>query len=185
MDMFLLCFMYIVVLSVNCTSIVSAKFSASISFNLTFLHSPCSPLRILFLIYFIDYAITIVPIFPLLSPSAWYHLPSSNPRPLSSCPWVMHKSSLASPFPIFFLISPCLFCTYQLCFLFPLPFPPFSLLLLPADNPPCDLYFCDSVPVLIVCLVCFSFCFCFTFSRWWLWVCYHFTVHGFDLLFLR
>ena len=27
---------------------------------------------------------------------------------------------------------------------------------LPADNPPCDLHFCDSVPV-IVCLLCFCF----------------------------
>ena len=29
----------------------------------------------------------------------------------------------------------------------------------PVDNPPCDLHFCDSVPVLVVCLVCFCFCF--------------------------
>ena len=27
------------------------------------------------------------------------------------------------------------------------------------DNPPCDLHFCGSVPVLVVCLVCFCFCF--------------------------
>ena len=61
--------------------------------------------------------------------------------PLSSCPWVVHIRSLASPFPILFLTSPCLFCTYQLCFLFLEPFPSFSSLPLLADNPPCDLYF--------------------------------------------
>ena len=26
-----------------------------------------------------------------------------------------------------------------------------------ADNPPCDLHFCDSVSVVVVCLVCFGF----------------------------
>ena len=51
--------------------------------------------------------------------------------PCSSCPWVIHISSLASPFPILFLTSPCLFCTYHLCYLFSVPFPPFSPLPLP------------------------------------------------------
>ena len=87
--------------------------------------------------------------------------PPSFPH-LRSCSWVIHISSLASPFPLLFLISPCLLCTYHLCFLFPVPFPPFFLLLLlPTANSPCDLHFCDSVPVLVVCLVCFCFCFCF------------------------
>ena len=64
-------------------------------------------------------------------------------------------SSLASPFPILFLTSPCLFCTYQLCFLIPAPFPLFVPFSFPADNPPHDFHIYDSVPVLIVCLVCF------------------------------
>ena len=105
---------------------------------------------------------------------------------LSSCPWVTHIHSLTSTFHILFLTSPCLFCTCQLCFLFLVPFSPFSPLL-PADNPPCDLHFCDSVLVLVVCLV-FLFWFLFLFFRfscWSLWVCCHFTVHSFDLLFLR
>ena len=51
-------------------------------------------------------------------------LPSSIPRPLSSCSWVMHICFLASPFPVQFLTSACLFCTYQLCFLFPVPLSP-------------------------------------------------------------
>ena len=89
--------------------------------------------------------------FPAPSPPAF---PS-----LSSCPWVIHIShisSLASLFPILFLISFCLFCTYHLCLLFPVPFLTFSPLPLPTDNPPCD-HFCDSVPVLVVSLVCFVF----------------------------
>ena len=108
--------------------------------------------QFLFEVHFIDYAITVVPFFlPLYPP------PPCIPH-LSSCPWVVHISSLASPFPILFLTSPC---TYQLCFLFPVPFLPFSPLLLPADNPPCDLHFCNSVPLLVVPLVYFCFCFCF------------------------
>ena len=50
-------------------------------------------------------------------------LPSSN-LPLSSCPWVMHINTLASPFPILSLTPACLFCFYRLCFLFPAPFSP-------------------------------------------------------------
>ena len=64
--------------------------------------------------------------------------------PLSSRLWVVHINPLASPFPILFLPAPCLFSTYHLCFLFPVPFPPFSLLPLEADNPPCDLHSCSS-----------------------------------------
>ena len=86
-------------------------------------------------IYFIDYAITVVPFFSSpLFPSALHRPPTRIPPSLSSCPWVIHISSLASPFPILFLTSPCLFCTYHLCFLYPVPFPPFSSLLLPLIN---------------------------------------------------
>ena len=81
-------------------------------------------------------------------------LPPTVPL-FSSCPWVVHRSSLASTFPILFLTSSCLFSTYHLCYLFSVPFPPLSPSHYPADNPPCDLNFCDSVPVLVVCLVCF------------------------------
>ena len=90
------------------------------------------------------------PIFfsPLYYPPPTYPLPLAFPH-LSSCPWNVYISSLASPFPILFLISPYLFCAYLLCFLFPVPFPPIPPLLLPTNNPPCDLHFCDSVPVLV------------------------------------
>ena len=64
--------------------------------------------------------------FSLLFPSTLYPPPSPPAFPcLSSCPWVIHISSLASPSPILFLTSLCLFCTYHLCFLFSVPFPPF------------------------------------------------------------
>ena len=88
------------------------------------------------------------PIYPqsALHPSTHQHL-----LPFSSCQWVVYISSLASTFPILFLTSPCLFCAYHLYFLFPVPSPPF--LPLATDNPPCDLYFHDSVPILVVCHV--------------------------------
>ena len=83
----------------------------------------------IFKVYFIDYAITIFPISPPLSslhPATLQHSPL-----LSSCPWVVHISSLSPPFPIPFFISPHLFYAYQLCFLFPIP-PP---LFLPPSSP--------------------------------------------------
>ena len=58
-----------------------------------------------------------------------------------------------------------LFCAYQLCFLFPVPFFPIFPHPLPTDNPPCDLHFRESVPGLVVCWVYFCFCF-FRFSCW-------------------
>ena len=56
----------------------------------------------------------------LFIPSALQPPTSIAHPPLSSCPWVIHIRSLASPFPTLFLISPCLFCVCHLCFLFPI-----------------------------------------------------------------
>ena len=81
-------------------------------------------------IYFIDYAITVVPIFLPLPPSTWYLIPSGNP-PLSSYSWVMHISSLATPFPILFLTSPCLLSVYQFVLLNPCTFSPILPVFLP------------------------------------------------------
>ena len=58
-------------------------------------------------------------------------IPSSNTH-LSSCPWVVHISSLAAPFPILFLIATCLFHTYQFVLLNPCAF--FPILPLPFPN---------------------------------------------------
>ena len=110
-------------------------------------------------IYFIDYAITVVPFPPFLPHHPAPFIPPAFPPHLNSCPWVVHISSLASPFPLLFLTSFCLFCTYHLCFLFPVPFPPLSTFFLPTDNPPCYLHLCDSVSILVVCLVLFLFLF--------------------------
>ena len=105
------------------------------------------------------YAITFIPFLSALySPLPCTHLPPAFPH-LSSCPFVINVSFLASPFPVLFLISRCLFCTYHLCFLFPGPFSPFSPICLPTDNPPRDLHFCDSVPILVASLVHFCFVF--------------------------
>ena len=51
---------------------------------------------------------------------------------------------------MYFLLT--VYATYSL-YLFCHCLPPF-----PTANPPCDLHFCDSFPVLVICLVCFCFC---------------------------
>ena len=123
--------------------------------------APVGFIYLFILIYFIDYAITVVPFFsPFYSPLCCTHLPPSLPH-LSSSPWVIHISSLASPFPILFLTSPCQFCTYYLCFLFPVLFPTFSPLPLPSDT-----FHVISITVILflfqfVCLVHFILFFCF------------------------
>ena len=112
----------------------------------------------LFFNRFIDYAIKVVP-FPTLTPLHPAHpLPPTFP-PYSSCPWVILISSLTSTFPTLLLLSPCLFSTYHLCYVFSVPFLPLSPSHSPVDNPPFGLHFCGSVPVLVVGLVCFCFCF--------------------------
>ena len=90
--------------------------------------------------------------FPLCPPLSFPLVIS----PLSLCPWIVHISSLASPFPILFLTSHCIFLAtnyaFQSLYLFPiLPVP------LSTNSPPNDLHIYDSVPVLVVCLVCFCF----------------------------
>ena len=77
-------------------------------------------------IYFIDYVLQLSHFFlPVILLRPVPHLPPVFPH-LSSCQWVVHISTLASPFPILFLSFPRLFCTYHLCFLFPVPFSPSS-----------------------------------------------------------
>ena len=84
----------------------------------------------LFFKYIYDYAIAVVPFFsPCYSPPPC--TPSNTIPHHSSCPWVIHISPLDSPFPTLFLTSPCLFSTYHLCFLFPVPFPHFPCSLSP------------------------------------------------------
>ena len=64
------------------------------------------------------------------------------------------KKFLVSPFPILFLTS-CYFIPTNLCFLIPTSYPLFPPFPLPTDIPPNDPHIYDSVPVLLVCLVCY------------------------------
>ena len=77
--------------------------------------------------YFIYYAITGVQLsqfFPLCpSPPGIPHSLRQFPHHCS-CAWVMHVSSLATPFPILYFTSPWLFCNYLFVLLNPLTFLP-------------------------------------------------------------
>ena len=106
---------------------------------------------------------SVFPIFPLLS---HFHLvplkPPAFPPNLSSCPWVVHISSLSSLFPIPFFTSLHLFNAYWLCFFFPVPFPAYSSLPPPHWKPSMwypFLWFCScsSYCLVFVFVVCFFF----------------------------
>ena len=72
--------------------------------------SLASPFPVLFFKKnFIDYAITVVPLSFLYSTPHCIPPHTLTLSPFSSCPWVVHISSLASPFPILFLPSPVYF----------------------------------------------------------------------------
>ena len=126
--------------------------------SLFFFFSNAADYFILFLIYLLIMLLQLSHFRPFTQLHPAHLLPPTVP-PYSSCPWVILISSLASTFPTLFLPSPCLFSTYHLCYLFSVPFPLFSPSQFPIDNPPCDLHFCGSVSVLVVCLVFFCFCF--------------------------
>ena len=74
----------------------------------------------LFKVIFIDYAITIVTVFPPLSPSTQHPpLTQAIPTPLfMSC--LVHISSLATPCPILYFTPLWIFCKYQFVLLNPL-----------------------------------------------------------------
>ena len=99
------------------------------------------------------------PLYPPLYP---HPLPSSIPPPLSSCPCLVHISSLHS---VSYTISmpPTLFMP-NFILLLPCTFAPLSPFPLPTEIPPCDVHFSDSVPVLVVCLVLVFFFFSFLFG---------------------
>ena len=107
---------------------------------------------------FIDYAITVVP-FPPLHSTPSCPTPPSHILPLQFMFMGHTYMFFGFYIPYIILNSPSLFSTQHFCYLFSVPFPPLSLSHSPIDNPPCDLHFCGSVPVLVVCLVCFCFCF--------------------------
>ena len=112
-------------------------------------------------IYFIDYTITVVPFFlplvplypvPSLLPSfsSYHHSPPefmSRGHTYKFFGFSTSYSILNLPLSIlylpFMLLIPCTFSLILPCF--------------PADNPPCDLYFCESVPVLVFVYFCFCY----------------------------
>ena len=107
----------------------------------------------IFSVYFIGYAITVFQIFSLLYPPSPLHPPT-----FSSCPCVVHVSSLASLFPILFLTSPHLFYACQLCFLFTVPFP---ATFFPSPSPLKTLHVIP-ISLFCSCSICLlSFCFAF------------------------
>ena len=108
----------------------------------------------LLLLYFIDYAITVVLTFPPLSPSTHHSLSLMQSPHHCSCPWVMCISSLATLFPILYFISPWLLCNYLFVLLNPLTSSSIPLYLPPSGNHQNALGIHDSVSVL-VCLLCF------------------------------
>ena len=124
--------------------------------------------------------------FSLYSPPPCNPLPPAFPS-LNSCPWVIHISSLVSTFPILFLTSPCLFCTQHLCYLFPIPFLSFS----PSPSPLITPHVISISVILFLFQLFAQFVFVFCFGGVLGSVVHSceivviFTVHSFDLLFLR
>ena len=108
---------------------------------------------------FLNYILLVIysyynyPKFPALTP------PSSTPHSLKqspyTCPWVMCISYLATPFPILYFASPWLFCNYLFILHTLLTSSPLSPASLPSSKHQSALCICDSVSVLLVCLVCF------------------------------
>ena len=92
-----------------------------------------------------------VPLF--LSPPSTPHSLRQYPHHCS-CTWVMHVSSLATPFPALYFTAYWLFCNYLFVLLNPLTFSPIPPNPLPSDNHQNVLHIHDSVSLLFVCLVC-------------------------------
>ena len=114
----LVCFLCLIFLDLLLVGYCNSKISLLLySFIFVFIF------KCILLIMLLQLSHFFLPFMPLC-PAAASHQPSLPP--LSSYPWVLQMSFFASPFPILFLTSLCLFCTYHLCFLFPVPFPPLS-----------------------------------------------------------
>ena len=106
---------------------------------------------LLIMLFIIDYHSC--PLHPPVFPSFWHPPSHQHPPPYFMS---MGRTCKFFGFSISYTILTLPLSIFYLPFTL---FPVFSSLPLPTDNPPCDLYFCDSVPVPVFCLV--SFCFCF------------------------
>ena len=103
-----------------------------------YVHSPIYNFQNFLKLYFINYAITVVLIFPPLHPSTQQppH-PQAIPPPLFMSMGHVYKciSSLTAPFPILYVTSPWLFCNYLFVLLYPLTSSPIPLGLPPIWQP--------------------------------------------------
>ena len=106
-------------------------------------------------IYFFKYVLLIVLLqtshicLSFIPPPPCTCPPCSIPLPLSSCQSVIHMFFGFSVSNTILNLSPSILCL-PITFLTPCTFPSPP----PAtENPPCDLHCCDTVPVLVVCLV--------------------------------
>ena len=113
---------------------------------------------------FIDYVITVVPFFsPPNSPPCYTPPPTSFPPTPATQFMSMGRTYKFLGFSISCTILnlPMSILYLPFMLLIPCTFSHIAHHPFPADNPPCDLHFCDQVPVLVLCLVCFWFCFFF------------------------
>ena len=97
-----------------------------------------------------------------------------------SYPWVMHISSLASPFPLLYFTSPSLFCNCLFVLLNPLTSSPTPLHPSPIWQPSKHSLY----PWFYLYYSCLFSLF-FQFSCWQVCIYTHFIVHSFDLIFLN
>ena len=112
-------------------------------------------------LYFIDYVITVVPIFSPL-PHLYQAIHSLRQFPHQySCPWVICVSCLATLFPIQYFTSPWYCVTTYLYFLIPSPLHLFSPT--PSHLATIKTLTISMILSVLVCLVCF---FRFTFDRY-------------------
>ena len=144
---------------------------------------PSHALNLSFLkkIFFIAFAITVVPSFPSFPPSTKHlPLPQTIPTPLFMA-WVIHINSLATPFPILYFTSPWLFCNSLFVLLHPLTSSPI-LPHFPQTWKPFQTFSISRI------LSLFFFLFRFFFFQIQLFIDIYFLpfyVHSFDLLCLK
>ena len=93
------------------------------------------------------------PFCPSLPPSTSYSL-RQFPH-YCSCPWFMNVSSLATPFPIWYLHPHGCSVTTYLCYLIHSPLHPIPQPTISSGNHQNALHIHDSFSILLVCLVCF------------------------------
>ena len=109
-----------------------------------------------FLLYFVDYAVTVAPIFPALSSIQHRPLTQAVPTPLFMS-MVHCMDSLTAPFPILYFISTWLFYNYLFVLPNPLTSSPILPYPLPSGNHQNHLCIHDSVSLVVFLFFFFRF----------------------------